>query len=378
MSILDMDVTPRRHAGHIRSREFATIRKGYDQDQVRQFLDQVAGWFDDMETDLAEARAAAAAKQRAEASAPTAAPAGGIGPDDPYAAMGARVADVLRHAEEHARTVREEAEQEAQRTLEEARRESISLRHRAQEDAEAARQSAQEQAEATRRAAQEEADLVRSEAAVALETARVEAERTVAGLSERRNVLAAELQATRSRLMGIVSQLEEEHEALPAEEESGGLGRSWADAPSSPGSIASDDPRRDPLPPDLPAFAPPPLPSRPSTAGASNGMGDTSGHQDTEVFEPSESSPPEIVAHGVEDPPKPMLEDTAVPALAEPPEPDPAPALEIEPDQRLPELDDAGLLMWGPSEAGQPSPDMSLPDFPWIDIPGLEEEGPVE
>jgi hypothetical protein len=34
--------------------------------------------------------------------------------------------------------------------------------------------------------------------------------------------------------------------------------------------------------------------------------------------------------------------------------------------------------MWGPSEAGQPSPDMSLPDFPWIDIPGLEEEGPVE
>ena len=57
MSILDMDVTARRDPAYIRSREFARVRKGYDPDQVRDFLHQLAGWFDDLETDLASARA---------------------------------------------------------------------------------------------------------------------------------------------------------------------------------------------------------------------------------------------------------------------------------------------------------------------------------
>jgi len=37
MSILDMDVTVRRDAASIRAREFATVRKGYDPEQVTGF-----------------------------------------------------------------------------------------------------------------------------------------------------------------------------------------------------------------------------------------------------------------------------------------------------------------------------------------------------
>ncbi|HXJ66791.1 MAG TPA: DivIVA domain-containing protein, partial [Actinomycetota bacterium] len=206
MSILDMDVTPRRHAGYIRTREFASIRKGYDPAQVRQFLDQVAGWFSEMEDDLANSRTAEVnARAQAEAAASGRAalartPEGEAvaGADDKYAALGARVAEVLRTAEEHAAQVREEAEASVHQMLEQARLESTSLRHRAQEEADAIRVSAQQQAETTRQAAQDDADRVRDEAARALETARVEAERTVAGLTERRTVLTAELQATRA------------------------------------------------------------------------------------------------------------------------------------------------------------------------------------
>jgi DivIVA domain-containing protein len=387
MSILDMDVPGGRRAGYIRSREFATIRKGYDQDQVRQFLEQVAGWFDDLETDVAEARAAAAAQERADAvqvpPTPAETPAG-----DPYAAVGSHVAEVLRHAEEHAQNIRQEAEQEAQRTLDEARRESISVRARAQEAADEIRQSAQQQADAARREAQEEADRVRGDAAGALETARVEAERSVAGLSERRNALTAELQATRTRLLSIVSQLEEDQGTLPEPDPAQTSIPSWAEGLSP--TIPVDDPRRDPIPPDLPAFSPPPLPERPSTesGGADEGSGQpegtpghpegTTGHPEgTEVFEPPEmssESASDIVARLVEGIPRfqddPALSPDAFTDLNEELS---GTSLHIEPDEHF--SSPGELPHWGRSDAGESSPDISLPDFPSIDIPMLDDEG---
>src|SRR4051812_33038176 len=219
MSILDMDVTTRRDAGSVRTREFATVRKGYDPDQVRAYLDQLSAWIEDLETDLAEARAQASMAARTfRQERETPAPAAPAAPqEDPYAALGSRLADVIRTAEEHAQRVRQEADASAERHVEEARQEALKMRRRAQEDSEALRQAAEDQAEVTRRSAQEEADRARDEAANALEAARVEAERTVASLSERRNALAAELQSTRSRLLGIVTQLEED-QSEPAPE----------------------------------------------------------------------------------------------------------------------------------------------------------------
>src|SRR5438093_10567050 len=102
MSILDMDVTARRDPAYIRSREFARVRKGYDPDQVRDFLHQVAAWFDDLETDLAAARAEHLIKPQREFEERP--------PADPFTALGERVAEVLRAAEQHAEQVRTEAD----------------------------------------------------------------------------------------------------------------------------------------------------------------------------------------------------------------------------------------------------------------------------
>src|SRR4051812_7813366 len=99
MSILDMDVTTPRGAGSVRTREFATVRKGYDPDQVRSYLDQLSAWIEDLQTDLAEARAEATMAARTARAEPAPAPA--PPQEDPYAALGSRVADVIRSAEEH-------------------------------------------------------------------------------------------------------------------------------------------------------------------------------------------------------------------------------------------------------------------------------------
>src|SRR5262245_55643233 len=156
MSILDMDVTTRREAGSIRTRRFATVRKGYDPDQVHHYLEQVADWVDDLETDLATARAELRTMPVPRAVPEHMQPTVTSGQADPFAALGTRVADLLRSAEDHARSIREEADASAERTLEEAREEALRVRRRAQEESEAVREAAEEQAEATRRLAQDE------------------------------------------------------------------------------------------------------------------------------------------------------------------------------------------------------------------------------
>jgi len=423
MSILDMDVTPRRHAGYIRTREFATIRKGYDPEQVRQFLDQVAGWFAELEDDVANARTAEV-NARAQAEAAAAAPAPAVahtpdgtavaGADDPYAALGARVAEVLRTAEEHAARIREEAEASVHQMLEQARLETTSLRQRAQEEADAIRVSAQQQAETTRQTAQDDADRVRDEAARALESARVEAERTVAGLTERRTVLTAELHAARTRLLGIVSQLEEdvaeepsapaiasvppsasEDEAFESSESAestpvGGLGRAWA--PAGLGDVPPDDPRRDPIPHDFPAFVPPQPPRRqplPSALAADPDFVIPPPPGDAEVFATSSADAPAEESEGTAvetgpdasseaEPPAGSVESEA--AVEEPEaadlasvdEPEAADLASVdEPAAIDPEPDDPNSMgaMWTPEEKEDQGPDLSLPDFPQIDIP---------
>jgi DivIVA domain-containing protein len=407
MPILDMDVTARRDPAYIRSREFARVRKGYDPDQVRDFLHQVAAWFDDVETDLASARAESLVRPPREFDERPAA--------DPYSLLGERVAEVLRTAEQHAELVRTEAEEASQRMLDEARQESLRLRQRAQEESEAVRQSAQEQAETTRHTAQDEADRVREEAARALEEARVEAERMVAGLSERRNALAAELHATKARLMGIVTGLEEEPDQPEV---------SAADPFASVvgAGLAADDPRRDPLPRDIPPFVPPTPPrvtlpgagaDAPGRAGTSaprderkieadNAVGESATTASAEAGTPAgeagtapageDSTPSGTATVGEENlptetiataeptraPEGPTEGSDEPPAIAAPEADDSAASDEAPGPPNRPPAEGSSWL-WTPEEQaeepGQESSlDLSFPDFDVLDIPSLEDE----
>lgn len=142
----------------IRRREFATIRRGYDPDQVRDYLQQIATQVDLLEQELREARLHAA-QQGQVVTLDEQGPA-----DDPYERLAARVADVLRASDEHAERIRVDAQSHA----EDARRQGNEI----------------------------------------LQNAKVEAERVLSSLSARRETFVEQLQQMQSRLIGVAQELE--------------------------------------------------------------------------------------------------------------------------------------------------------------------------
>jgi DivIVA domain-containing protein len=241
VSILDMEITSNTDPERIRNRNFARVRKGYDPDQVHDYLRRVADAMEQLEREVGELRHRPA---DAESTAPA---------EDPYGALATRVADVLRTAEQHGERVRVDAEEEAHRVLSDARQEAARIRHLAQQDAEGLRQRAEEESQRIRASADE-----------ALQSARDEAGRMLTMLSQRRHHLVTELHSTRERLMAIVDQLEETVRS---------------DEPVPPGDLTGPTPgieselraaarRSGLLPPEpgpgKPPFTPPPAPSPPA------------------------------------------------------------------------------------------------------------------
>ena len=167
---LDLPLMP--SAEQIRRREFATIRRGYDPEQVRDYLLQIAVQVETLEKELREARlrdVPAVQKQ-------------GV---DPYERLAERVAEVLRAADERADRLVGEAHDEAARLLRDARSEADVIRVDAQARAEEARHSGAE----------------------ALRSARSEAERLLSSLASRREALVEELKGMQSRLLAVVEQI---------------------------------------------------------------------------------------------------------------------------------------------------------------------------
>ncbi len=176
---LDLPLTP--SADQIRRREFATIRRGYDPDQVRAYLSQIASQVEKLEEQARVAKMEAAAAK--EAAPPISAP-----PQvatDPYEVLSGRLAGLLREAEKHAEEIGAEAEEEARRVLDEARAEA----DRVQLDA------------------QSKAEEVRQEANDLLSKSRDEAERMISGLTSKREALLADLENMRERLLGVAKSL---------------------------------------------------------------------------------------------------------------------------------------------------------------------------
>ena len=176
MSSTELDlpilVTPEQ----IRRREFVTTRRGYDVEQVRDYLEQLSHQVEQMEQLLRNARLQAGATERAQAGARK----------DPYQQLSERFAEVLRSTDREADRVRREAKDEADRILREARGEADRIRLDAQSRAEQSREEAER----------------------ALREAKTQADRTISGLATRRDALVEQLAAMQERLLGVAHELE--------------------------------------------------------------------------------------------------------------------------------------------------------------------------
>jgi DivIVA domain-containing protein len=184
MSATELDLPLLPSAEQIRRREFATIRRGYDPEQVRNYLGQVATQVETLERQIRDAR-----REAESARPPTVLPEPEVQAPpavDTYEEFAGRLADLIRAADVQAEKIVGEAESEATREMTEARAEADRIRTDAQARAEEARQQGDE----------------------VLKRARAEAERTLSTLSTRREHLVDQLQQMQSRLLGVAQELE--------------------------------------------------------------------------------------------------------------------------------------------------------------------------
>jgi cell division initiation protein len=179
----DIDVPFLPSAAQIRRREFASVRRGYDPDQVRDYLAQVAEQVEMLEQEARDAKLQPGAQPRAEVSdREAAAPPS----EDPYERLAKRLTTLLATADKEAEGILAEARADAARMIDEARSDADRIRVDAQARAEEARQQGNE----------------------LLERAKQEADRVLLGLSERRETLVQHLQDMQTRLVGVAKELE--------------------------------------------------------------------------------------------------------------------------------------------------------------------------
>src|SRR5262245_46217435 len=193
MSDLDLPLLP--SADQIRRRKFATVRRGYDPDQVDEYLKQVAEQVEALETDLRDERLAAARQRpggemvEQPAALAATAPAPAVAPETEEAAydrISKRFASVLKSADGEAQKLIDQARAEATKLLEDARAEADRIRVDAQANAEQARATS----------------------AAELAKAREESDRVLGGLEQRRESLLGQMHEMQSRLLAVAQNLE--------------------------------------------------------------------------------------------------------------------------------------------------------------------------
>src|SRR5262245_19513004 len=95
MSATELDLPLLPSAEQLRRREFATIRRGYDPDQVREYLQQIATQVETLEAALREARLELASADRVVTVEPPP-------QKDPYERLAQRIAELIRSADAEA------------------------------------------------------------------------------------------------------------------------------------------------------------------------------------------------------------------------------------------------------------------------------------
>jgi DivIVA domain-containing protein len=228
MSATNLDLPVLISPEQIRRREFVTIRRGYDPDQVRDYMEQLADQVALMQTLLREARQEAEAALRATERPRI----------DPYEELAKRVSGVIREADAAADQIRGGAFRDAER-----------MTHEARADADRIRTDAQARAEELRAAAE-----------AASQDARAQARRTIAGLAERRDALVEQLAAMQERLVAVAHDLERtiEIEGPPTPESEVAAEVTDAEAAEAEDASAASEP-----PASSTVAPPPPPPSEP-------------------------------------------------------------------------------------------------------------------
>jgi|RhiMetdeSRZDD1v2_1073273.scaffolds.fasta_scaffold03660_4 DivIVA domain-containing protein len=213
-SDLDMPLLP--SAEQIRRREFATVRRGYDPEQVRGYLTSIAEQVETLERELSQVRLEAeSAAARTEGAPKQPTPVAQVS-GDPYDTLSKRFASLIEIADREAASIIDNARTEAAGALDEARTEADRIKVDAQAHAEEVRQTGN--------------DL--------LERARTESQRVLSGLAERRRGLIDQLEDMRSKLIGLADELAVPLEAAAKTDEV----EAELEAAMSPAPAAAADP----------------------------------------------------------------------------------------------------------------------------------------
>jgi len=193
MGTWESDLSSSASANRIRQPTFATVFRGYDPNQVLEYLSGVADHVEALESkvqqlefELKESRRQGIALQDKVS-----------GGQDPYDTISARVADLVRMFDQDVERLRAEAEAEVQRLLADAGTEGERLLADARTEAERTRLDAQDKAAETR------ADAERT-----LREARIETEHALSSLTSRRDALVGELRILRDRILDTVKGLQ--------------------------------------------------------------------------------------------------------------------------------------------------------------------------
>lgn len=152
-------------ADEIRRRSFATVSRGFDPEEVRAYLSKLADWFSSLNSQLSQLRKAqveVVPMHRDDGSGNA-------------AELASRMAELLREAQAHAESVRQEVELEAHRIVADAK---------------------------------EQADRIGAENGELVYRMRAEAEKRLADVNAARDALAGELQVIGRRVAEIVERLE--------------------------------------------------------------------------------------------------------------------------------------------------------------------------
>ena len=195
MSDLDLPLLP--SADQIRRRKFATVRRGYDPDQVDDYLKQVAEQVEALETDLRDERLNAARQPPSGVEAPAERPAAMTMTAPPTAAAPESEEAAYERISKRFASVLKSADEEAQKLIDQARAESTKLLADARAEADRIRVDAQANAEQAR-----------TTSAAELARAREESDRVLGGLEQRRESLLGQMHEMQSRLLAVAQNLE--------------------------------------------------------------------------------------------------------------------------------------------------------------------------